>query len=264
MTDLVIGFGEVGKALAHVLGERAEIAIHDPPKGYEAKNVRSLYDQNEEYPVSAPVEYEWMHIAYPWHKEFVTTTRGYMDTFRPKHVVIHSTVPVGTTSDLFSIMPPGFYSVTYSPVRGIHPHLARYLREFPKWYATDDSSEAKAVEELFHSCGMQTRRAPSYDALEWLKLMETTEYGYRIALWQEIERQAENLEWVNAMKDFLFEKRKVYDGDRGLAPIMYGGVIGGHCVMPNLELLRQSGMMSPQLYRWLKESNEMRKTELEL
>ena len=274
MTDIIIGFGEVGKALVQVLGERTDIAIHDPQKGYEAKRERTLYDENTPYPASVPIEYDWMHIAYPWHKEFVTTTLFYWLEFLPKHVVIHSTVPVGTMSQTVSGLeqPDARASITYSPVRGIHPNIARYLREFPKWYATTDKDEAKAVEDLFHSCGMQPRRAPSFECLETMKLYETTEYGYRIALWQEIERQMAKYETrggasfeeaMTAMKEWLFEKRKVYDGDRGLAPIMYGGVIGGHCVVPNWELLRQSGMMSPQLYRWLKESNEMRKTELQ-
>src|SRR3990167_4710671 len=85
MTDIIIGFGEVGKALVQVLGERTDIAIHDPQKGYEAKRERTLYDENTPYPASVPIEYDWMHIAYPWHKEFVTTSlfNGLWKELRP-------------------------------------------------------------------------------------------------------------------------------------------------------------------------------------
>jgi len=260
--DLLIGHGEVGRALAEILGERRTLGIHDPPRGLHWTAAQA----------DANGGVDWLHIAYPWHKEFLETTLSYWLQFRPRHVVIHSTVPVGTTSRIVRSLeqPEAKNSITFSPIRGIHPHLGRYLREFPKWYAASDA-EGRSVESYFQSCGLQTRRAPSSEILEYMKLLETTEYGYRIALWQDIERQnaryevrggANESESLTAIKEWLFEKRKVYDGDRGLAPIMFGGVVGGHCVTQNWELLRQSGALSPQLYRWLKESNEMRKGEI--
>ena len=252
MIDLIIGYGEVGSALAEVIGERRTIDVHDPAKNFFCD------------PKQGPVD--WLHIAYPWHKEFLETTLLYWLQFRPQHVVIHSTVSVGTTSRIVRSLehPEAKNSVTFSPVRGIHPHLGRYLREFPKWYAASDA-EGRAVESYFQSCGLQTRRAPSFETLEYMKLLETTEYGYRIALWQEIERQnaryevrggANKSESMTAIKEWLFEKRKVYDGDRGLAPIMHSGAIRGHCVMPNIELL--SPLMSKELYIWLTSSNRMK------
>jgi len=257
--DLILGYGEVGKALGEVLGERREILIHDPKTGHIVQ------------PVEGEEEIDWMHVCFPHSQSFKGDVCAYRSEFRPKHVVIHSTVPVGTTLQVLKQFET-FQGLTYSPIRGIHPHLTRYLREFPKWFATyEDYGE---VERYFTSCGMQVRGAPSTEMLEFMKLWETTEYGYRIAMWQEIERQMEKIrkEWglvgswdenLTAIKSWLFEKRKVYDGDRGLAPIMYGGVIGGHCVVQNWNLMRESGFMSPQLYRWLAESNQMRKEELE-
>ena len=84
----------------------------------------------------------------------------------------------------------------------------------------------------------------------------------------EIERQAnrpevcgsvpEN-EVLNALKEWFFEKRAVYDGERGLVPIMFGGIIGGHCLIPNIELLKP--LMTPELYEWVSKSNQLRKME---
>ena len=259
MMDLILGYGEVGKALGEVLGERREILIHDPKTGHIVQ------------PVEGEEEIDWMHVCFPHSQSFKGDVCAYRSEFRPKHVVIHSTVPVGTTLQVLKQFET-FQGLTYSPIRGIHPHLTRYLREFPKRFATyEDYGE---VERYFTSCGMQVRGAPSTEMLEFMKLWETTEYGYRIAMWQEIERQMEKIrkEWglvgswdenLTAIKSWLFEKRKVYDGDRGLVPIMHGAVIGGHCVVQNWNLMRESGFMSPQLYRWLAESNQMRKEELE-
>ena len=243
MTDLIVGYGEVGQALMEVLKERHSIEVHDPPKGLE---------------YYAPInEYEWMHVCIPYTDTFVETVTSYIKLFRPSHIVIHSTVAVGTTRRI------AHDNITYSPVRGIHPNIARYIREFPKWFATTDDEDA--VLSYFQPCGISMRRAPSIESLEWMKLFETTEYGYRIVLWQEIERQAEmpevrgfatKEEVMNAMKEWLFEKRKVYDGDRGLVPIMFGGSIGGHCVKENWELLRP--LMTPELYAWLTISQSLR------
>ena len=257
MTDLLIGYGEVGSALYDVLDERRQIVVHDPAKGRKAV-------------VPDRPAYEWMHIAFPYTKSFIDDVLDYREKFFPRFIVIHSTVPVGTTRMICEKMGShgngdfGSLYVYYSPIRGLHPNLARYIREFSKWYASEWVGNADLVfAGYFAQAGIQVRRAPSTDMLELMKLWETLEYGYRIVLWQEIEREIRknapgdfdaNL---TAMKGWLFEKRKVYDGDRGLAPIMYGGIIGGHCVSQNWDLLRPQ--MTGELYNWLRTSNEMRR-----
>ena len=257
MVDILIGYGEVGSALYGVLSERRRIAIHDPDKGYDA-------------PLPGENTIEWMHVAIPYTNSFIEDVLVYRNRFFPRFIVIHSTVPVGTTRKLCEQMGPhgngefGSLYVYYSPIRGLHPHLARYIREFPKWYASEWVGNADAAfSGYFAQAGIQVRRAPSTDMLELMKLWETTEYGARIVLWQEIERQIRNHapgEFgtnLTAMKGWLFEKRKVYDGDRGLVPIMFGGVVGGHCVSQNWDLLKPQ--MTNEFYDWLTTSNELRK-----
>ena len=85
-----------------------------------------------------------------------------------------------------------------------------------------------------------------------------------LSMWQEIEREIGKLSGdkhanLTAMKQFLFEKRKVYDGDLGLTPVLdlVPGQIGGHCITQNWNLLEEQ--MTPELYAWLTASNEMRK-----
>ena len=246
-TDLIVGHGEVGRALEEVLKERYEVVIHDPLKGRLAPERK----------------YDWLHICIPYTPTFAKDVDFYMKQFSPNHVVIHSTLPVGATRALTYPR-----QTTYSPVRGEHPELVRYLREFPKWIATtDDSNE---VLSHFQACGISMRLAPSIEALEWFKLLETFEYAYRIVLWQEIERQADRPEVrggvpknevLSALKEWFFEKRAVYDGERGLVPIMFGGIIGGHCLIPNIELLKP--LMTPELYEWVSKSNQLRKEKME-
>ena len=247
MADLLIGYGEVGIALHQVLGERGEFAIADPPKGYNPE----------------PFKADWMHVSIPHTDAFIAAITDYARTFDPKYIVIHSTVPVGTTRKVEREC--DYRTVYYSPVRGRHPNLARYIRDFPKWYACSVPGEYdNEFVYYFARAGVQTRKAPNFEFLEWAKLWETTSFGYNLVMWQEIEREASKLPGdkranLSALKSWFYEKKKVYDGDLGYVPIydLVPGPIGGHCIAPNWDLLKP--LMAPELYAWLTSSNESRK-----
>jgi len=246
-TDLLIGFGEVGQAIHSIFGERREIAMCDPPKGL----------------ILDAFAADWMHIAIPYTDEFIPTVVEYTHMYTPKHIIIHSTVPVGTTR---KVERQSDYIPTYfSPIRGRHPNLARAIRDFPKWYSSPLPGQAdEEIEVYYATAGIQTRRAPSHEFLEWAKLLETFTYGYNLVMWQEIERQAAKIPGnkqanLSTLKNWLYEKRKCYDGDLGVVPIydLVPGPIGGHCVTENWTLLEP--MMDPDLYNWLVKSNGLRK-----
>ena len=251
MSDLLIGFGEVGQALHQVLGERREFYIVDPAKGYQPEAGDST-------------EVQWAHVAIPYTDAFRPVVIEMIRKWKPEVTVLHSTLPVGTTRQLDKDQDYQTRLV-YSPVRGRHPNLARYLRDFPKWYSTDYSGEMdERVTAYFAAAGIQTRKAPSYEWLEWAKLVETFTYGYNLVLWQELERQVTKIPGnkhanLTALKNWLHEKKRMYDGDLGYVPIydLVPGPIGGHCVTSNWDLLEP--MMDPDLYKFLVKSNEMRK-----
>ena len=254
--DLILGCGEVGKSLGDVLGERRKILYHDPPKGIICQILKPDY----------------LHVCIPFieNETFVEETLHALQKFDPFHIVIHSTVPVGTTRLIHDAMLKGIREtgtwsfIAYSPIRGLHPNLSTHIRQFPKWYATFVDGEVdNQITRYFAEAGISMRKAETIESLELMKLLDTLEYGYRIALWQEIGRLTANLPGIHPkaktmtqIAEWLFEKRKVYDGDRGMAPIMYDGFIGGHCIMPNLELTKDR--LTPELYAWLTQSNNLR------
>jgi len=63
---------------------------------------------------------------------------------------------------------------------------------------------------------------------------------------------------LSALKSWFHEKKKVYDGDLGYVPIydLVPGPIGGHCILPNIEFLKER--LTPELYAWLIASNASR------
>ena len=245
--DILIGFGEVGQALESVLRERRIVFVHDP--------------YQERWATPDAERPEWLHIAIPFSDDFFQTILEYVKKFAPQRIMVHSTVKIGTTRRVADMVEQ---PVVYSPIRGRHPNLARGIREFPKYYAVGVGGQIdQEVRDYFAAAGMQVRKAPSYETLEWMKLQETTTFGAVLAIWQEIEEEANRLpgglvQNLNALKQWLFEKRKVYDGDIGFFPIidLVPGPTGGHCIGPNWELLRP--WMSEEFYDWLTKTNERR------
>src|SRR6266571_1900153 len=122
--DILVGFGEVGSALHEILSERREFAIHDPPKGFSAE----------------PFEADWCHIAIPYTEDFVSSVTSVVTRFEPQNVVLHSTLPIGTTRQVEKALDYAA-DVFVSPIRGRHPTLVRALRAFPKIYASSIPGE---------------------------------------------------------------------------------------------------------------------------
>src|ERR1051326_9612532 len=72
----------------------------------------------------------------------------------------------------------------------------------------------------------------SPEATELAKLTETTYFGLMIAWAQEVER------YCNRANQDYAEVASFYDEIKFFPPVKYfPGVIGGHCVMPNIEIL---------------------------
>jgi hypothetical protein len=99
--------------------------------------------------------------------------------------------------------------------------------------------------------GLGTRVLSSPEAAEVAKLSETTFFGLMIAWAQEVERYADK---VGADYDEIVS---FYDEIGFFPPVRYfPGVIGGHCVMPNIELLGRLG--DSGILRAVKDSNQLK------
>jgi UDP-N-acetyl-D-mannosaminuronate dehydrogenase len=234
---LVVGLGEVGGALAGVL-ERAHEGLlrHDiEPRDFaDAIAV--------------------MHICIPYQsrRQFETATLDYIKRYKPRLTVINSTVVPGTTR---RIMRESGARVAYSPVRGKHARMTEDLLRYRKFVAAEDESIAAEGEKHFRTAGMKTRRILNPDTLELAKVAETTYFGIQIAFAQELNRFAQQMgadydEAVDFFEEIDFLPRARY----------YPGFIGGHCVIPNIHLLKQV-VRSPLLEAVL-DSNQRRAAEL--
>ncbi len=212
---LVVGVGEVGGPLAQVLERHAPLLRHD------------IEPCNFDEPVGV------MHICFPFRDGtgFNAAVIDYIRLFDPTLTIINSTVLPGTTR---AIAQASGRPICYSPVRGKHTEMAAALLRYTKFVAGTDERAVTAAAAHFSAAGMKTSRVGKPETLELAKLAETTYFGVCIAFAQELNRYAELTgsdysEATRFFEEVEFLPRQTY----------FPGFIGGHCVIPNIDLLLQ-------------------------
>ena len=234
---VVIGLGEVGRPLYDLLSE-----AHKPTIGVDQAEVT----------VDAGVSI--MHLCYPSHdtENFVQIALDYTAKYNPGIIVINSTVVPGTTTKLEK---RAGVNCVYSPVRGKHARMHDELRHYQKFVAGANEESVETVVKHFNLAGIRTAKMSKPETLELAKLFETTYFGLLIAWAQDMDRFSKL-----CGSDYL-EAAKFFGEVDYLPPqIFLPGFIGGHCVMPNIDLLscvRKSPILSA-----IEESNARKAEEL--
>src|SRR5438874_9393715 len=215
-TVVIVGLGEVGKPLLEILKSR-----------YQTFGV----DINQPASIS---RCNVMHVCFPFQSEkFCRQVVEYIDQYRPALTVINSTVAPGTTR---SIAVESGTAVVHSPVRGKHVRMQEEMLHYTKFIGALDLQSGQRAIEHFEGVGMKTKLLTPPEASEIAKLTETTYFGLMIAWAQEVERYCTKL-GVNYDDVVSF-----YDEIKFFPSVKYfPGVIGGHCVMPNIEILSRLG-----------------------
>ena len=243
---LVIGLGEVGRPLYKILSEKFMNVY-----GYDSDESKTVHELEE-----IPKTIEFMHIAYPYvDGKFIDSTINYIASFNPRLVIIHSSIPPGTTRLIQSKVNS---KVAYSPVRGKHPNLYEHLRFWTKWVSAVDRAGVELARRHLEGAGFRVRVAESPESLELAKLWETVYRAAMIACWQEIHRISRRFGAdIKVVAEFVKEVHEVL-GDR---PLYYPDVIGGHCLIPNTRILAE--LVESDLLAFILRSNELRSKEVE-
>lgn len=235
---MVIGLGEVGRPLREALEKTMAGVV-----GVDLETV------------TADVPIGIMHVCFPFKDgaQFQDAVIAYARKYSPEVIVINSTVVPGLTR---AIEAACMIPVVYSPVRGKHTKMLNELYSYVKFVAGANAEATERVMEHFESAGLRCEAMSSPEALELAKLLETTYFGLLIAWAQEMDRFAGT---VNA--DYLEIGRFFREIDYLPGVLFQPGYIGGHCVMPNIDLLQQR--FQSDFLAAIKKSNTARKLELE-
>lgn len=227
---IVVGLGEIGRPLLEVVSKHHQaLGVDISPPDEKVEGV------------------EVMHICFPFQiSDFVGEAVRYIELFRPELTIIDSTVGVGTTRTVYERTGA---AVVNSPVRGKHAHMLEDLLRYTKFVGAIDPTAAKRAAEHFRSIGIRAKVLSSPEATELAKLTETTYFGVMIAWAQEVERYCDQFD------QNYDEVVSFYDEIKFFPPVKYfPGVIGGHCVMPNIKILNRLG--SSEVLQAIQSSNK--------
>lgn len=233
-THVVLGLGEVGKALARVLA-KGPYEVYGKDVSFTVK-VRSDGKMMKIKPPKAVNAYA-LHVAIPWSEKFVQHVLDAKWLYRPKITIIHSTVPIGTTERI--------KDAVHSPVNGRHDNMEEALIRYPKWFSGPPDL-ARQASEIFEKIGVSCLVKENTRLTEALKLICLNYYGVLISFAGYVddilrslgEDYREFVSWNAVYNDWMIKQGK-HDFIRPtLRPPQ--GTIGGHCVISGVKMLSET------------------------
>ena len=224
--DIVIGLGEIGLPIYKILSKNS------PTEGLDINPIL-----NKEKISLKNYDISFLHFCIPFSKNFFNIVKKYEKKYKPEAIVIHSTISPRTTEKLQKLTN---CPVIYSATRGVHKRMLSDLKRYTKFYSVYNSvSKSRSVSKMFEKrmkkCGIKTKKLTDPLTLELEKIIvDTSYYGWLINYAQisKIISDKYNVDY-DEMWSFSDEIHKFLKN----RPKMFPGFIGGHCVIPNLELI---------------------------
>lgn len=219
MKSIVMGgCGKVGSAIVNILSD--------------AGNNVDILDIDGDF-VPKTETCHFLHVTIPFSKTFISSVKRVARKYNPDHIVIHSTVPVGTTRKIG-------INACHSPVRGQHNNLEDSIRKFTKYVASVSVSTGDAVEEHLKKAGLKIQQWQKPEETELMKLLCLSRFLNELAFYE--------------VADSLCKKYKVFNGrltswtetfNEGYKGTSFrrselkfpNGVAGGTCVLPVSKML---------------------------
>jgi UDP-N-acetyl-D-mannosaminuronate dehydrogenase len=250
---LVVGLGEIGHALFDLLKEEDRFIVYG--LDLDETKMRATCQNRSKL----PNEVDTMHVCLlcKIQEKFVDTVASYAKQFKPKLLIINSTVPPGTTKKIYEQCN---CLVAHSPVRGVHKNFKYMKWELKRWAKYVGGVNTKATDAArkhFEKMNLKVKTLKSCAETELAKLFETTYRAWMIACFQEMHRMSRHFDGdFDEAVDFLEDTHRL----RLDRPVMFPGFIGGHCLIPNIELLLN--IYDSKFLHLILESNEKRKDEV--
>jgi len=229
--DVVAGLGEIGFPIYNTLSKFFQIEGYDINKKLIPKNQKIISSRTR-----------FLHICIPYNNNFISNTNKLKKKFNPEIIVIHSTVKPGTTK---KIQQRTEVPVIYSPIRGVHKRMSKDLKRYVKFFSLDkkiksSKNASHLYSQIMKKSGIKTKKISNTITLELSKIIcDTSYYGWLIN-YSQISKMIADKYSVDYDEMWLFsDEIHKFLGNR---PKMFPGFIGGHCVIPNLELIDEKSL----------------------
>ena len=226
--DIVAGIGEIGKPILKLLSKNS-ITV-----GFDSNH--NLMDERK-FEKYKNLKTSFLHITIPDTSKFINNTLKLYKKFQPECIVIHSTIRPGTTEELQRKLP---IPVIYSATRGVHKRMIFDLKRYTKFFGISSNAPrckwaSYRYVKLMKCCGIKSKKISNPKTLELAKIICDTSYLGWLINYAQLSNMIAIKHGVDydEMWSFSDEIHK-FLGNR---PKMYPGYIGGHCVIPNLDLV---------------------------
>ena len=226
--DVVVGIGEIGKPILKLLSKNNTIIGFDlNPDLVDQKKI-------ERY---KKLQTSFLHIAIPVTDKFVNNVLKLNKKFKPECIVIHSTINPGTTKTLQKKLS---IPVIYSATRGVHKRMIHDLKRYTKFFAISTNAPrhkwaSSRFTKLMKECGIKTKKMSKPETLELAKIICDTSYLGLLVNYAELSNIFAIKHGVDYDEMWSFsDEIHRFLGNR---PKMFPGFIGGHCVIPNIDLI---------------------------
>lgn len=249
--DLIIGSkGMIGKAIYKCYDKDYNVLKYD-------------LDSEEHILIANEDNIRCMHICIPCKdkNKFIDTVIKYIVDINPEITILHSTVPVGTSREIYNNIPFRKNEgniVVHSFCRGKHPDLYKSIKSvfWKYWSQLPNSKEAKSkVYGIMSDLFDKQWHVKNPETSEFGKLYSTTQYLWQIAITTAIHEDSKDYPLVDfnqAYSLFNVDYNVGYTeiGEKKFCrPVLTPckDKISGHCLRENLRLLRIYGKESKLL-----------------
>ena len=225
---VVAGIGEIGKPILKLLSKDNIVVGFDLNPDLMDERKFERY-QN--------LKTSFLHIAIPVTGKFINNVLKLCKKFQPECIVIHSTVKPGTTEELQGKLT---IPVIYSATRGVHKRMIYDLKRYTKFFVISANAPrgkwaSSRYVKLMKRCDIKTKKMSKPETLELAKIICDTSYLGWLINYAQLSNMIAIKHGVDYDEMWSFsDEIQEFLGNR---PKLYPGYIGGHCVIPNLDLI---------------------------
>jgi len=256
----ILGYGEVGIAIDEL---------------YQLKDQHIVYTKDinsAAFNHWSPENISCLHVCIPFtdFDSFFSVLKEEIKSMPKLEIIlIHSTVAIRTIRSLYVLLNADIdrsvISVVHAPIRGQHETLAENIQNFVMYIGCLKNRDGQYAAAIMKGLGVKTvATMQPPEATELGKLLDTTYYGLCIAFHAEVEKVCDHfqLNFHDVMTRFNTSYNAGYgDIDRFevLRPTLYppmNSKIGGHCIIPNAELLKKDCLLDDVVNLILKYKGE--------
>ena len=226
--DIVAGLGEIGLPILKLISKK-ETAV-----GYDL-NTKLM--NSRKFKKFENMETRFLHIAIPVNKNFNSNVIELNNKFQPRCIILHSTISPGTTQQIQNKLK---IPLIFSATRGVHKRMLKDLQKYTKFFAISKNAPKKqwAITEYrktMKKCGIRTKQMSKPETLELAKILCDTSYLGWLINYAQLTNTIAIKHNVNYDEMWTFSD-EIHE-ELGNRPKMFPGFIGGHCVIPNLDLI---------------------------